>query len=367
MYAIISSWRSTDLTEILRTENLQAIVLLSHTEWEYTRLVSPINFNDLLNLSLSKNVPLYIVTGSSSDNDILYDRGDSRFENVKLFYWETYWITDTYYKVNADVRLKRIISEKFYFDVEKKIISSNEPYKYLLLTLNNKPHFHRCVFVDLLAKNNLLERSAISWHEDRYGDELFINVDFISEYRGYNYKFWKPKKYKLTELIDSISFNQNLMPLEYIFSFLHVIVESNSDFIFLTEKTATPLIMGKPFLVFSSQNYYRFLDRLGFLKYDEIIDYSFDILEDLYDRYEMTIQNLIKLNRREEKELKYYYKTMREKIFYNKKIFNKIALDQSRIPNIVREIYNQQPEDLKRIDFELFLCLDYVLNKDKKR
>jgi len=365
MYAIISSWRSTDLTEIIRTENLQAIVLLSHTEWEYTSLVSSINFNDLLNLSISKKVPLYIIAGSSENNAMLYDPNDSRFENVKLCYWETYWITDTYYKINSNIFFKQLILEKFDFNVENEIMSSRDNYQYLFLTLNNKPHYHRCLFVDLLAKNNLLGESAISWHEDRYENEKDLDVEFISEYRGYDFKFWKPKKSTLTEFIDLISFNQNIMPLEYLYSFLHVVVESNSEVIFFTEKTATPLLMGKPFLVFSSLNFYKFLDRLGFLRYEEIIDYRFDTISDINDRYEMGVQNLTRLNFVNKNKLKHYNLLLREKLVFNKKLFNRLAIDQSKIPDIVKDIYNHQPDDLKRIDFDLFLCLDYVLNKNK--
>ena len=48
---------------------------------------------------------------------------------------------------------------------------------------------------------------------------------------------------------------------------------------------------------------------------------------------------------------------------FNKKLFNNIAIDQSRIPYIILELYKNQIEDLKRVDCDLYLCLKYVLNK----
>lgn len=363
MLAIISSWRSIDLTEISKISDLTGIVLLSHNEWQYTSLIhGPELFEDLLDISMKKNVTLHIVYGSSGNNPCLFDKNDIKFKNVELYPWETYWITDTYYKVNSNTYLSNTIKEYFEFNASNEISPFYKEYQYIFLSLNNKPHHHRCVFIDLIAKHDLIKKTALTWHEDRYENE--INVEFISEHRGFKYQYWKPKISSLTELVDFIKFDQNLMPLEYKHSFLHLVVESNSDYIFLTEKTATPLLMGKPFLIFSSSKYYDFLDRLGFLRYDEFIDYDFDSIDDLSLRYERQLNNLITLSKKGNDDLQHYNLLIENKLKFNKKLFNLIAKDRSRIPSIVLELYENQSEDLKRIDYDLYLCLNYVLNID---
>jgi len=365
MLAIISSWRSIDLTEISKISDLTGIVLLSHKEWQYTSLLHGRElFEDLLDISMKKNVTLHIVHGSSGNNPCLFDKNDIKLQNVELYPWETYWITDTYYKVISDTYLSNIIKEYFEFDPIDDILPFQKEYQYLFLSLNNKPHHHRCVFIDLIAKYDLLKKTALTWHEDRYDNEKNVDVEFISDYRGFRFQYWKLKKSKLTELVNNIEFNQNLMPLEYKHSFLHLVVESNSDHIFLTEKTAMPLLMGKPFLIFSSSKYYDFLDRLGFLRYDEFIDYDFDSIDDLSLRYERQLSNLITLSKKGNDDLQHYNLLIENKLKFNKKLFNLIAKDRSKIPNIVLELYENQSEDLKRIDYDLYLCVNYVLNID---
>ena len=78
---------------------------------------------------------------------------------------------------------------------------------------------------------------------------------------------------------------------------MHLVPETTPNIPFITEKTVLALLHGKLFITSGAQFFYKELKRLGFLTYDEIIDYSFDQVEDCAIRQEMIVDQIVNLTR----------------------------------------------------------------------
>lgn len=158
---------------------------------------------------------------------------------------------------------------------------SNKEHKliYNFCCYNNVPHPHRCLFIDKLAKNNLIDKNAVTWNHpaDYYFFKHFNNNEI-----KYNDNFSKP--------------NGFVMSQEFFESFCFMVTETTVDVINFTEKTSKPIVYKKPFLILGAPGIHKFLkDQYDIQPYDEIFDYSFDSEVDLSKRCDMIIENLKKI------------------------------------------------------------------------
>lgn len=60
-------------------------------------------------------------------------------------------------------------------------------FRKLFISLNNRPHYHRCRLMDELHKQNLAHKGIISWH--------------VTDTPHYDWKFWNPKQLNLSMTI----------------------------------------------------------------------------------------------------------------------------------------------------------------------
>lgn len=145
------------------------------------------------------------------------------------------------------------------------------------ISMNNRPHNHRCMFMDQMARYNLIDTGSVSWHND--------NVP-------YQWKWWKtPQRLKL---VDDFSNNGNSyrLPIEWKSSFMNLVSECSINRIYFSEKTWIPLLCHKVFLSQSDQYFYKKFKECGFELYDEIFDYSFDDYADADIRTSMIMENV---------------------------------------------------------------------------
>jgi len=80
----------------------------------------------------------------------------------------------------------------------------------------------------------------------------------------------------------------NLLPVDiYNETFYSVVAETlcTNQYSQFTEKTAKPMVAGRPFIVFSGQHFLRNLRGLGFKTFDTVIDESYDDIEDETERF----------------------------------------------------------------------------------
>ena len=225
-----------------------------------------------------------------------------KYGNANLHFWNNFWL---YNSVSL-------------IDVRNIIKKPNM--QHLFICLNNEPHYHRCYMIDMLAKNNLINKNVISWNK----------ID--SNYSAYKFRYWKEK---ITTLSDNYfeTKEQHILPREFNVCFLNLVLESTVDGIFITEKTFHPIIIGKPFIVLAAPGFHRFLQSQGFLLYDEIISYDFDKENNLNKRIKMIVEELKRLQKNKYNKL---YDKIKDKLDYNRKRALEIVRNQEGIPVIAR-------------------------------
>lgn len=172
----------------------------------------------------------------------------------------------------------------------QKIINTDYNPKKLFISLNTRAHYHRCLLMDLIVGNNLLNDGIISWHNQP--------ADWKNSH--YEWKHWSPKflsfdtDYNVSDKNRLIY--QHTLPKELNDVFLMLISETCVDHLFITEKTWHAILAEKPFIVFGSVNFHKKLESMGFELYNDVIDYSFDCENDFRKRASMIIKELQRLN-----------------------------------------------------------------------
>lgn len=155
-------------------------------------------------------------------------------------------------------------------------------FKYPLISLNSRRRPHRCQMIDLMARENLIEGNAVTWHG--IGDCV------------YNWQYFKERKLTLSEIPaskkDPLGFNEYCLVDEWGESFLHLISETHIDVRYISEKTVMCLMSGKLFIVWGAPGIHNDLRNMGFQLYDEIIDYSFDSIQNDDERLETIIKEV---------------------------------------------------------------------------
>lgn len=189
----------------------------------------------------------------------------------------------------------------------------------LFISLNNRPHPHRCRLVDTLEKYKLIDDNIISWHDQDDAE--------------YKWLYWKPRYMNLHDGFGE-SISQHTLPQQYNQALFNLISESNDNVIFITEKTWNAILAGKPFLVQGAPGFHKFLQSKGYNLFDNVIDYSFDNEQDIGKRTEMLVQELKKLENCNYKKI---WKKLKPICDYNKEK----ALDHIRTQNGVPTMANE--------------------------
>jgi len=302
-----------EILSYIKQYDLQKVILFAQYEWAYwPEWPNTETFYEICHELYNQNKKLTIVTGA---HDFFVKRP---VWNIDLHYYPEHTMTRQYYNIFDKDRLIAHGMTK-----EQRVISNieNIDYKYHFICLNRRAHYHRMEMLDLLQKYNLLEKNAISWLNE---------APF-----GYQYKYWTPKIMTLTDnYIEDL--DQSVFPTEYYNSFAQLVIESSTEALIVTDKTAAALIIGKPFIVASCPFFHKHLQSMGFELYTELFDYSFDKVFDQTKRFDMISENLANLCKIPYKELNNLANKIQDKVEYNKQVFEKIVFDFSRFPEPIK-------------------------------
>lgn len=179
------------------------------------------------------------------------------------------------------ISLYRYFFTKYYPIFINQKVPTVEQDKYFY-SLSNMPHLHRCMFIDYLHKYKLQDKSGFTWN--RLQDEEYSHTD------KYRFKYWEEKK-----VVDNKYKNrgaETIPPVDYFKSVFEVVLESSSEINFITEKTCRTITYGRPFILVGRKELHNHLRDLGFMLFDNIIDYSFDEIEDLETRIDAICKEL---------------------------------------------------------------------------
>jgi hypothetical protein len=182
--------------------------------------------------------------------------------------------------------------------------------------------------MDLLCRDNLLDKGYISWYD-------------FSNYQGYTFKYWDPTKLTL----DTFGNPGNLfkVPPEFGRAFVNIVSESNLTPYFLTEKTTKPLYYKKPFLVISKEGFHtKFLTEFGFKLYDEIFDYSFDLIVDQDDRMEAIVREIKRFENYSTSQLQELTTQIEDKLEFNQKHLMSLMYDVNIWPKVIVELLGNE-------------------------
>lgn len=276
------------------------------------------NFEKIINISLaekflSKNLNVNFIFGSQDlkfyqQDNFLYH---SPNHNMHVHLWPTFWFNCT-------------LKSSDYFYLKEKLNQEKNNIIYPYISLNNVGKYHRCLLIDLLAKNNMLEIGAVTWHN--------FCVD-----TNYSWNWIESNKVE-RKLSDSSKYlkdnyvQQFTPPEEFFQSFMSVISETTDKTVFITEKTSIALLLKQPFLVQGAVGFHSYLQSIGFELYTELFDYSFDKEIDIHKRTEMIIGNIKSILN---SDLNKLYNLIKPKLKYNQKKFFEIVYDESIYPKIV--------------------------------
>lgn len=300
------------------------VVLLSETEWEISRLFR--YFVDALRVL---NTNLIIVYGS--DDGKFYDtfRNRTGLEKTNIQFWPTHWINWTLLQLKFNSSYPNVVDPNNFI--------------YPFISLNNRSHYHRCVFIDELAKNNLIASGVVTW------------VKHLNENIDYPYQYFDNRKLLLGDGFDR-KLDSFLIPNEFNQSLFHFVTEATDKVVFITEKTAIPIFMKKPFVSLGSKGFNKKLLELGFKLYDEIIDYKFDSIDDVTDRtahFVKNIKTIVNCNLQE------IYYMLKPKIEFNFNHAIDIAKSVNFIPDIIKERYAISKENpTMKVDYRYKSFMD---------
>lgn len=325
-------------------KNVNGILLDFLCEIRY-KLEHP-SYYKIFEIAHQHNIPITILTPYLREMPPLMDFSDPLYQNTKIIHWETFWFNRTYeawrphneYNNSKQLEMFNLRNGEYLND-----------FKYPYITLNNISKNHRCLMMDLLAKHNLIDKGAIAWRDIRRNcDDIrhtFSDDMTDSLYCNYLYKYWKPKRMILDQNIND-KFFQETMPVEYNQSFMQLVAESDDEIVFYSEKTATPILLNKPFLIVGAKGYHTGLKNRGFELYDEIFDYSFDNENDDLLRYEGVIENVKRISILNSFELRELHKQLFEKLVHNKQhalnVINNIPIEVLKSVELVRR-ENKEP------------------------
>ena len=299
---------SIGLLDILDRTTANEIIILSELEWELPGLTQ-----EVLLAYKNKNVKIKVVLGSFDTKT-----------NYETIYWPTYWIN----WANENLRYVN----KPVFDINKV--------KHPFISLNNRSHYHRCVFIDEMAKQNLLDKGVVTW------------VKHLNENSNFPYKHFDNRQILLNDNFDK-KLDSFLIPEEYNLSLFHIVTEATHKATFITEKTIVPTLLKKPYIVIGSQGYNKKLVELGFKLYDEIFDYSFDLESDIFKRTELFVKNIEKTLTI---DLAKIYKLILPKIIYNYNHALEIINDKNLIPDVIKKcVETRGIDDMIFARYERFL------------
>jgi hypothetical protein len=286
----------TRLAEKVSNEDFDRVFYFCLNDFLYWDM--PQQYQQLLSAVSSKEKKLEVLVGLSS-----FVIKEPSHPNVDRTFWDIYWLIKTYLRLRPQEQLLE--------------------YKYHFVSMNHRAKVHRCMLMDLLAKYDLLSNNAVSWHERS----------------AYTWRYFDGRLLTLTDDFAN-NFEQYRLPVEYSQSFAQLVAETSLDVIEISEKTATPLILGKPFLVLGADSNSQLLTKLGFEQYTEIFDYSFDTVSkhNHFSRCDKLVSNFTELEKTPLDQLPKLYDKVKDKILHNQNRVKELVFDFNNYPDPVREV-----------------------------
>lgn len=184
----------------------------------------------------------------------------------------------------------------------RDIVAADPLYEFDVLLGARRPH--RDFVMAKMQTSTLLERSIINYRDvfnlfGGYRIKYFDDATRLEIYKTLNgkpllYPYVSPNLIQEWEVTDNITNSvSDQVPWEiYAHTKYSVICETKHRELFLTEKIGKALFAKRLFVVFSCSNYLDSLKSLGFKTFSDILDESYDAIEDDVARFDAAFKQL---------------------------------------------------------------------------
>jgi hypothetical protein len=201
-------------------------------------------------------------------------------------------------------------------------------------SLNRNAHLHRCVALDLWARDQFLEHMHLGWSNRLPAP--------------YQWRWTSGRRRSLTEQAATDFLLEP--PAEYYRASVQLVAESTADQKFLTEKTLVPVFLGQPFQVYGCAGFTDFLSSLGFQPYTELVAPGADLSLDLFSRYSAINSELRWVSQLNTQQLSELRSDLSGKISANQTQLRTICSDIQYIPELLQKLYVQNTERFWQAD-----------------
>ena len=216
-----------------------------------------------------------------------------------------------------------LLSTDEYINAEKKkfFLSYNKnttkPFRVQLLLWLMKTGMIDDSYVSILIKNGNFDRNGL--RSDK--DELYDLIAWFNQFerKGFNVLDWDYPNHK-NDVFSSLKYTTKSHYADTIFN---IITETTCDTnsLNLTEKSFKGIANCHPYLVIGDVNTHKHIKDLGFELYEDLIDYSFDSIDDSENRLNSALKEVKRIYNIGESGILEWYKKNIDKIEYNKSKF----------------------------------------------
>ena len=198
----------------------------------------------------------------------------------------TFFVSGNYKFKNRNNLFKFYYLDHWLYHLDPNAINY-EPIEKLYINLNRTLRHHRCVLMDYIIDNDLLNDGYNTW-----GNSPIVNEYFQ---RNLNSKI-SDHTYDILDFEDIESSNPTFAtPTDFCKkSFLFLVTEThyNSTNLFISEKIYKPISIGMPFMILGNPGTLEYLREKGYLTFSRWFDENYDQDAQLEDRIQIIINNL---------------------------------------------------------------------------
>lgn len=244
--------------------------------------------------------------------------------------------------------------------IEKNDIGILSTYEYLktpknkfFLTYNkNVTRIHRLKFMLWLVKNNLINDTLYSLliknNKSDYSIFTFLsNVEYTElkglwgyfdefEKLGLNILDWDYDKDHDNSMFSDV---MNTTKSHYSKTLFNIVTETtcSDNSCSLTEKIFKPIANCHPFITIGDRFVHNKLKELGFELYDDLIDYSFDMIYDSTKRFDAVLKEIKRIHSLGKDYILEWYRKNIDKIKRNQKVFFSYS-DRYMVREVIKEL-----------------------------
>lgn len=240
------------------------------------------------------------------------------FDNV--YHWPTYFLVWNGTKV-AYTALKQL----------KRFPDAQLTNLFIVKNRVAKPH--RVLLLNELERYNLLERNHFTMLDP------FDQIDeILHEVAEPEEQFYKHGK-TIPDHEDHELYTKQ--PNDYKSTLIDVVAETSMVSTFRTEKSVWPIVYMKPYMIMGARYINHNLQKYGFELYDELIDYSFDLLLSPRERIKAMAKELHRLSELK-LDLNEQYEILKPKLERNLKTYLELCFHDPYIPSVIKNLGNNE-------------------------